>query len=69
MGRTAGRLLHGGTLAALFAARPEFEPQRAAIERFYAESGERFFGGVSAAGTPLRELCRALRRIERQVER
>lgn len=42
--RTAGRALQLSTLPALFKKAPHFEAQRAAIERFYAESNLRFFG-------------------------
>jgi len=66
--RSAGRVLHGASLGALFSVRPEFESQRAAIERFYAQSGARFFGGTESSNAPLRELCRELRRIERRFD-
>lgn len=71
---TAGRALQLSTLPALFKQAPQFEPQRAAIEQFYAESSQRFFGAGSSTGTPsarssLRTLCTILRRIEKRHER
>lgn len=67
---SAGRAIQPGTLALLFRARPEFEAARASIERFYAESAARFFGGRPAAdGLSLRALCAELRAIERAHER
>src|SRR6202043_1729859 len=71
---TAGRALQLSTLPALFKQAPQFEPQRAAIEQFYAESSRRFFGAGSPTGTPsakspLRSLCTTLRRIEKRHER
>lgn len=68
--RSAGRVLHGGSLDALFRARPEFAVQRGPIERFYAQSATRFFdaGDTPPDAPQLKELCRTLRRIERQVQ-
>lgn len=67
---SAGRAIQPGTLALLFRARPEFEAARASIERFYAESAARFFGGrLAADGVSLRALCAELRAIERAHER
>ncbi len=67
---SAGRVIQPATLGQLFQARPEFEAARGAIERFYAESAARFFGGKPAAGglSP-RALCAELRAIERAHER
>jgi mxaA protein len=42
--RTAGRALQTTALPVLFKRAPHFEPQRAAIEQFYAQSNLRFFG-------------------------
>jgi mxaA protein len=77
--RTAGRALQLSTLPALFRQSPQFEPQRNAIEQFYAESNLRFFGVTPATGDrpvaaaprslSLRALCTILRRIEKQHER
>jgi mxaA protein len=76
--RTAGRALQTTTLPVLFKRAPHFEPQRTAIERFYAESNVRFFGvapgGVNASPSvsplvSLRALATTLRRIEKQHER
>ena len=44
------------------------ETQREEIERFYAESGARFFGGSTRATTDLRALAASLRRIETRHE-
>jgi len=67
---SAGQVARLATLPTLFDARPELEPQRASIERFYAQSAQRFFG-AQAVSEPLalRPLARALRRIERRHER
>jgi mxaA protein len=67
---TAGQVTRIGTLPALFDARPELASQRAAIERFYAQSAQRFFGAQAVADPlALRPLARTLRRIERRYER
>jgi mxaA protein len=71
---TAGRALQLSTLPALFRQAPHFEPQRAAIEQFYAQSSLRFFGAgkptaTQSSASPLRTLCSTLRRIEKQHER
>lgn len=65
--QTAGRVLQLETLPTLFERAPHLQPRRSDIERFFADSNERFFG----AGTPsnalsLRALCQELRRIERR---
>jgi mxaA protein len=72
---TAGRALQLSTLPALFKQAPHFAPQRAAIEQFYAESSQHFFGtGASSppetqsGAASLRGLCTTLRRIEKQHE-
>jgi mxaA protein len=76
--RTAGRALQINTLNVLFQRAPCFEPQRSAIERFYAESTWRFFGAggevntrgsASPTSLSLPSLCAALRSIEKQHER
>lgn len=48
--RTAGRALQTTTLPVLFRRAPHFEPQRGAIERFYAASNLRFFGVAPVSG-------------------
>jgi mxaA protein len=71
--RTAGRAVHLSTLPALFQLAPHLEPQRSAIEQFYAESNRRFFevppAAVSAQPVSLRTLCATLRKIEKKHER
>jgi mxaA protein len=67
--QTAGRVLQIESLPTLFERAPHLQPRRAEIERFFAESNQRFFG----AGTPsnllsVRALCHELRRIERRHE-
>ncbi|HET7528103.1 MAG TPA: calcium incorporation protein MxaA [Burkholderiaceae bacterium] len=66
---TAGQVTRIGTLPAMFDAHPELAVQRASIERFYAQSAQRFFG-VQAMAEPLalQPLAHALRRIERSYE-
>jgi mxaA protein len=74
---TAGRALQLSTLPALFKQAPHFAPQRTAIEQFYTESSQHFFGvGTnrppetwSGGACSLRDLCTTLRRIEKQHER
>jgi mxaA protein len=65
--RTAGRVVHAGTLAALFDRAPHLRALRPEIERFYAQSAALFFGGglPADAGSP-QALCRRLRRLERR---
>lgn len=65
---TAGRVLQPATLPLLFAQAPQYAPLREEIERFYAESGARFFGGSTQASTDLRALAARLRRIETRHE-
>jgi len=68
--QTAGQVTRIGTLPVLFEVHPELAPQRASIERFYAQSAQRFFGAQAVAEpVALRELARSLRRIERGYER
>jgi mxaA protein len=66
--RTAGRVVHAGTLAALFDRAPHLRPLQPQIERFYAESAALFFGGGSAPADAVspQALCRQLRRLERR---
>lgn len=68
---TAGRVIQPASLSLLFRAAPQLEAARDRIERFYAASAERFFGGHEAApaGVSIPELAAELRRIERQHER
>ena len=65
--RTAGRVVQGGTLAALFDRAPHLRPLQPQIERFYAESAALFFGGgLPADALSPQVLCRRLARLERQ---
>jgi mxaA protein len=51
----------------LFERAPHLQPQRAEIERFFAQSNERFFGaGPRSDLLSVRALCHELRRIERR---
>lgn len=65
--QTAGHVLQIETLPTLFEHTPQLQPRRAEIERFFAESNERFFG-AGMRGNPLsvRALCHELRQIERR---
>lgn len=68
--QTAGRVLQVETLPALFERAPHLQPRRAEIERFFAQSSERFFGaGPQSNLVSVRELCHELRRIERRHAR
>ena len=69
--QTAGRVTQTATLAALFERAPYLQSLRPQIERFYAQSGDFFFGG---GGLPtdrmsVRALCAQLRSIEKRHER
>jgi len=65
--QTAGRVLQIDTLPTLFERAPHLKPQRADIERFFAQSNERFFGtGSPSDPLSVRALCQELRRIERR---
>jgi mxaA protein len=71
--RCAGASLQAASLHRLFERAPQFAPLRADIERFYAASAARFFGGhaampSSAAAMSPRALAQALARIERRHE-
>jgi mxaA protein len=68
---TAGRVVQPGAIAMLFERAPQLEPQRPAIEQFFAQSAERFFAVNPAtvrSTMSLRALCLALRRIEKRHE-
>jgi mxaA protein len=74
--RTAGQSVQLGTLPLLFQHAPQLEPQRAAIEGFFAASSRRFFGSGdggsdshAAGSSSLRALCATLRAIEKRYER
>jgi len=68
--RTAGRATQTATLPELFRRAPHLEPLRPDIEQFYAQSARLFFGnGLPPQPMPLRPLCAALRRLEKQHER
>jgi len=65
--RAAGRVVHAGTLDALFDAAPYLQPLRREVERFYAQSAELFFGGgLPADAVSPQALCRSLSRLERR---
>lgn len=49
--QTAGRVLQIETLPTLFDRAPHLQPRRAEIERFFAQSNQRFFGTGSSSGT------------------
>ncbi|MBX5461478.1 MAG: hypothetical protein IRZ28_10365 [Steroidobacteraceae bacterium] len=68
--RTAGRVVQLDTLAELFRRAPHLASQREAIEQFFSQSSERFFGsGAQSRSISLHALCEALRRLERRYER
>lgn len=68
--QTAGRVLQIQTLPTLFERAPHLQPRRAEIERFFAQSSERFFGaGLQSDFMSVRALCNELRRIERRHAR
>lgn len=65
--QTAGRVLQMETLPTLFERAPHLQPRRADIERFFADSNQRFFGaGLQSNPLSVRALCQELRRIERR---
>lgn len=67
---TAGRVVRAEALPQLFERAPHLEPLRPAIERFFVQSAERFFGaGLTGEPVSVRALCRDLRRIEKRRER
>jgi mxaA protein len=70
---TAGEVVRADALGVLFQRAPQFEGLRASIERFYAQSGARFFGATAAAAPSdgalsLHGLCADLRKIEKSRE-
>ena len=65
---TAGRVVQPATLGLLFRAAPHLEAARDVIERFYAESAARFFGGRDQTSLSPNALCTQLRAIEKQHE-
>jgi mxaA protein len=67
--KTAGQSLQLSTLPALFKRAPHLQPQRRAIEAFYGESYQRFFGNsAEPSNMSPRALCVTLRRLERRHE-
>jgi mxaA protein len=67
---TAGRVVQRETLAALFLRAPYLAARREDIERFFAQSGERFFGNQSRSNlVSVRTLCLSLRQLEKRNER
>jgi len=70
LNETAGHVVHGGSLPALFARAPYLQPLRAQLEQFYRQSAERFFVRASTAEAyPLKTLCEALYRAEQRHQR
>ncbi len=75
--RTAQLSLQLNTLSVLFERAPYLETERKAIERFYTESYERFFGTTHPSSRPAAQsagcspgvLCKILRQIEKRHER
>jgi mxaA protein len=68
---TAGRVVQPGAVSVLFDRAPQFEPQRSAIEQFFAQSAERFFAvdpTKTRSTISIRALCTELRRIEKRHE-
>lgn len=66
--RTAGHVVHPGTLSTLFERAPHLQALRPQIEQFYAQSAALFFGGgLPADALSPRALCRDLHRLERQA--
>jgi mxaA protein len=73
---TAGQVVRADALGVLFQRAPQFERLRAPIERFYAQSGARFFGAPAAPAPALaggdalslHDLCADLRKIEKSRE-
>lgn len=67
--RTAGRTLQPASLPRLFERAPQYASLRSDIERFYAQSAERFFGsGPQGDPLPLHRLARRLRSLEKRHE-
>lgn len=70
MDAAAGRVVQSATLPRLFADAPHLAGLRPRIEAFYRSSDQRFFAGeVETPPYPLRDLCRALRDLERRHHR
>ncbi|KLU26762.1 calcium incorporation protein MxaA [Caballeronia mineralivorans PML1(12)] len=70
LNETAGQVVHAGSLPVLFEKAPHLQPLRPQLERFYQQSGERFFAAASPdASFPLLDLCRDLYRAERRWQR
>lgn len=65
--RTAGQVVHPGTLSTLFQRAPHLQALRPDIEQFYAQSAALFFGGgLPADALSPQALCRHLHRLERR---
>jgi mxaA protein len=68
--QTAGRVIDVATLPTLFQRAPHLQPLHAEIERFFAQSNERFFGaGLEEQPVSTHALCRELRRLEKRYAR
>jgi mxaA protein len=70
LNETAGQVVHGGTLASLFAKAPYLQPLEPQLARFYQHSGERFFASRESPSSDtqfsLLDLSRSLYRAERR---
>jgi mxaA protein len=67
---TAGRVVQTKTLSVLFQRAPHLKRCSPAIEQFFAQSAQRFFGaGPPADPISVRALCSELRRMEKRCER
>ncbi|WP_234413976.1 calcium incorporation protein MxaA [Ideonella sp. A 288] len=69
---SAGRVVHGATLAQWLADAPHLAPLQDRLEAFYRRSAERFYADDTAARAaefPLAALSRALRDAERRHQR
>lgn len=67
--RTAGRVVQLDSLSELFSRAPHFAAQKTAVEQFFAQSSERFFGsGMQGKPISVHALCEALGRLERKHE-
>jgi mxaA protein len=70
LNQTAGQTVHAGSLEALFERAPYLRPLSERVERFYAQSEQRFFATAAVSERyALLELCRDLRHAERRHNR
>jgi mxaA protein len=69
LNETAGQVVHAGSLPGLLARAPHLQALQPQLERFYQQSGERFFASGSAdENFPLLDLSRSLYRAERRQQ-